>query len=172
MPRLVLAAFVWLVTALPCYAATNLELGTFPNVSVHFEGNRASIGLGLSANYSEQSIPSFLGTEQVHVWVLTPSAIARLFLNDDATRSLLELRVSREVSSVTGSSFLFVPDLDEFYDDWSASLGAGLRAGINERFHVGGAVAASVEFETFSSGDDTIRAGTTFRVFLDYALSH
>ena len=171
MPRLLLAAFVWMVTTLPCQAATLFELGTTPHVSIHLEGRRASVGLGISAFHYEQSFPTLLGAGEIRVWTFNPTVISRLYLSGGDTRSFLEARVTKEIPSVSSDSPFLLDDYDEFYDDWGGSLGFGFRAGINERFRVGGAVDAYAEFETFSDRENTIRGGTAFRVFLDYALS-
>ncbi|HET9251681.1 MAG TPA: hypothetical protein VFP58_06150 [Candidatus Eisenbacteria bacterium] len=171
MARLLVVALGSVFLSLPCQAATMLELGTAPHVSVHVEGKRGSVGLGLSASYREDTYPSSLGAEEVRIWTFSPFAIARLFLSDGTTRSFLEVRASREISSVSGETpEFFSPGYEELYDNWTTSLGAGLRAGINDRLRIGGAVDAWAKFYTFSDREDSIHGGTAFRVFLDYVL--
>jgi len=173
MSRLLLAALLWTFATLPCHAATNLELGTTTHVSVHLEGPNASIGLGIGVQYFEETFAPFLGvTEKIHIVTFYPTAMGRLFLNEGTTRSFLEVRATKEISSVSGETPDFIlGTYDEFLDDWSGSLGFGFRAGLNERLRVGGALELFAEFQTFSDREDTIRGGTAFRVFLDYALA-
>ena len=173
MARLLLAALVLWLTASPCQASTELELGTAPHVSVHLEGHRASLGLGISVQYYEDTFfANFSNDDKIHILTFHPSAIGRLFLSDGTTRSFLEVRASKEVSSVNGEyPDYVVGDYGEFLDDWTASLGVGLRAGINERLRVAGAVDAWAEFQTFEDREDAIQGGTSFRVSVGYALS-
>lgn len=126
MSRVLLAAFVWMFTTVPCQAATTLELGTTPHVAVHLESQRASVGLGVGVYYFEESFPTILGMEETHTWVFSPSAVARLFLSDGNTRSFLEARATKGITALTrDSEGFYSSDIDQYYDNWTTSLGVG-----------------------------------------------
>ena len=170
MNRTLVTMALWSVMALPCQAKTVLEIGTTPHVSLHVEGERASFGVGLSVFYRDDQVPTSEGYEEIHMWLFTPSAGARLFLNrEGSARSFLEARASRGIASASGVGFI-AETLEEFYDNWTASFGAGVLATIHDRVRVGGAVDARAEFLTEPAVEDSFQIGSSFRVFLDYVL--
>lgn len=158
-----------LLVAVPCQAATYLELGSSPVVSIMWEKPSFAFGVGtgfgLSTNHT--SDPFFGDVDQTFI-SFNPTVTGQLFLYQDPhVSSFLELRVSKGVPIFSGPR---TDVLEQFSDDWSFGPGFGLRSAVAERLNIGGAADYSITIRTGSGISTSVASGTGFRVFLQYRL--
>jgi hypothetical protein len=158
-----------LLVAVPCKAATYLELGNSPVASLMWEWQKVALGAGTGVAYSTVHVNNPFGASgKLSVVTFNPTITGQYFLNQDSkARSFLEMRVSKGVPISSGPNSDFV---DQASDNWSLGVGFGVRSGVAEHLNIGGAADYSVTFQTLEDEPENIASGAGFRVFLQCQL--
>src|SRR5262245_17490525 len=138
-----------LLAAAPSQAATYLELGNSPVLSIMWEMPSFAFGFGTGFGVNTQHFNDpFLGTVDQTLIYLSPDVTGQFFLNQSPqVRSFLELRVGKGVPIFSGER---TEVLEQFADDWNFAAGFGLKSAVADRLKIGGVAAYNLALHTSS----------------------